>query len=251
MPDRPSVSRSSTLGNALRSLRQERGLSLAAASKLTGFSVATLSKVENGKRTLAYDKLLHLANVLDVDITRLFSAEKVPASHSLAAGRRSVQRSGEGFVIEAGVYTYTYLAQDLVQKRFSPVVMELHARGIGEFEQLLSHGGEEHVFVLEGEVIVHTDIYEPLRLGVGDSVYLDSGSGHAYLNGGEGPARILCVASTAVPLTHGGDYPVAQRANVVEPAIAKAADGRPLARRKNIGARRKKDDPGTAQHPAP
>ena len=105
MPDRPSVHRSSTLGTTLRSLRRERGLSLAAASTLTGFSVATLSKVENGKRTLAYDKLRHLANALDVDITRLFSDERAPASHSLAAGRRSVQRNGEGFVIEAGVYT--------------------------------------------------------------------------------------------------------------------------------------------------
>lgn len=203
-------SRAPSLGIALRTLRQERGLSLAAASALTGMSVATLSKVENGKRTLAYDKLIGLARALEVDISRLFSNGEVAAPQSMAAGRRSVQPSGEGFIIEAGVYTYTYLAHDLSRKRFSPVVMELHARSRDEFETLLSHEGEEQIYVLEGEVIVYTEIYEPLRLKIGDSVYLDSTAGHAYVNGGAGRAKVLCIASIAEPQEK-QEMPVAQK----------------------------------------
>src|SRR5947207_2662972 len=104
---------SPTLGTALRSIRRERGWSLSTASARTSFSVATLSKVENGKRSLTYDKLLQLATALNVDIVRLFSDSAGAARQPMVAGRRSYQKVKEGFVIEAGVYTYTYLAQDL------------------------------------------------------------------------------------------------------------------------------------------
>jgi quercetin dioxygenase-like cupin family protein len=38
-------------------------------------------------------------------------------------------------------------------------------------------------------------LYAPLRLKPGESVYFDSNVGHAYLNAGEGLARILIIAS--------------------------------------------------------
>lgn len=191
-----------SLGEAVRAIRTEKGLSLAATGKLTGMSVATLSKVENGKRTLAYDKLVALSHALNVDIPRLFASDPVPAPAAKAAGRRSVQKKGDGFVIKGGAYTYTYLAHDLSRKQLSPVIMDLHARTLEAFGELLRHEGEEHAIVLEGEVTVVTDVYEPLRLAVGDSIYLDSNTGHAYLNGGTGTARILCTASSS-PLNEG------------------------------------------------
>lgn len=186
-----------TLGSALRAIRKERGWSLAVAAEHTGLAVSTLSKIENGQRSLTYDKLIELASSLQVDIARLFagSASASVASTPMPLGRRSVQREGGGFVIEAGVYTYRYLAEDLINKRFSPIVMELHARSFAEFGGLLRHSGEEFVFALEGEVEVRTDLYAPLKLSPGESVYFDSNVGHAYLNAGQGPARILIIAS--------------------------------------------------------
>ena len=202
----------STLGTALRSLRRERRLSLAAASRLTSLPIATLSKVENGKRSLTYDKLLQVSKGFGVDIARLFSDHTVAEPAVMPTGRRSVSRAGDGFVIEAGVYTYTYLAQELTKKRFTPVLVDIHARALDEFDGLVRHEGDELALVLEGEVLVHTEVYEPLRLKRGESVYFDSGTGHAYLNAGEGPARILCIASAAEPPTKKGEYPAARRA---------------------------------------
>src|SRR5437762_3584373 len=95
---------SPNLGQAVQSIRTDRGLSLAATSALTGMSVATLSKVENGKRTLAYDKLIVLAKALDVDISRLFNTGPAVPAPSMS-GRRSLQHRNEGYVIHAGVYT--------------------------------------------------------------------------------------------------------------------------------------------------
>lgn len=174
-------------------------MSLADASKITGMSVATLSKIENGKRSLAYDKLVGIADALDVDISRLFSDAEPRKDAAQIPGRRSVQRLGEGNLVKTGTYTYTFLAQDLSRKRLTPIVMELHARTLEEFGELLHHDGEEHVMVLEGEVIVASEIYAPLHLHVGDSLYLDSRAGHAYLKGSDAPARILCTGSAEPP----------------------------------------------------
>ena len=82
----------STLGAALRSLRRERRLSLAVASRLTGLPIATLSKVENGKRSLTYDKLLQVSKGFGVDIARLFSDHAIDEVWKLYA--LSCQRTG-------------------------------------------------------------------------------------------------------------------------------------------------------------
>ena len=184
-----------TLGSALRSVRKERGWSLADASKATGFSISTLSKVENGQRSLTYDKLIQLANALSVDVSRLFSSGEQKSVATHFAGRRSVHRLGEGFEVPAKVYTYRYLAHDLVHKRFTPVIMDIHARDLKEFDQLIRHHGDEFTYVVEGEIEVHTEIYGPLHLKTGDSVFFDSGVGHAYVCVGAGPAKILCIGS--------------------------------------------------------
>lgn len=200
----------SKLGSALRAIRKERRWSLAEASKHTGMAISTLSKIENGQRSLTYDKLIELAGSLQVDIARLFSgpASSSSAPHALL-GRRSVQREGDGFTIEAGVYSYRYLAEDLIDKRFSPIVMDLHARSVQAFDGLLRHSGEEFSFVIEGEVELHTELYAPLKLRAGESVYFDSNIGHAYLNAGEGAARILTIASSPTPTDDPMELPVA------------------------------------------
>lgn len=211
-------------------------------SERTGLSVSMLSKVENGQRSLTYDKLLQLSHSLSVDIARLFSdrgAEPPPNPHS---GRRSVQQQGAGFVIESGVYTYTYLAQDLVRKRFLPVYMDLNARSIKEFGALLRHGGEEFALVLQGEVDLHTEIYAPLRLTPGDSVYFDSSLGHAYVNAGAGPARVLAIASDAVPLAEATEIPKLERVATYNALASSGAGSRQLS--SNITGSGSSNDPG-------
>jgi transcriptional regulator with XRE-family HTH domain len=182
-----------------------------------------LSKVENGQRSLTYDKLIKLADSLSVDISRLFTNQTPEPPPNLHAGRRSVHREGDGFVIEAGVYTYTYLAQDLVKKRFLPVLMDLHARSVDQFESLLRHEGEEFAIVLEGEVDVCTEIYAPLRLKMGESVFFESSIGHAYINAGTGRARILAIASDATARGEESELPVARRAAALDGLIETAA----------------------------
>ena len=86
-------------------------------------------------------------------------------------------------------------ATDLLNKRFVPIVSEIRARSLDEFSEMIRHPGEEYSFVLEGTVALHTKLYAPVRLEVGDSIYFDSGMDHAYVNAGSGRCRVLSICS--------------------------------------------------------
>ncbi|MGH6993783.1 MAG: helix-turn-helix domain-containing protein [Caulobacteraceae bacterium] len=181
-------------GGVLKSLRLQRGWTLAEVSRRTGLPVSTLSKVENDKMSLTYDKLTRLSEGLEVDIARFFGARDVDPSRP-SGGRRSISRAGQGKSIETANYGHLYPASDLLNKRFIPLLAEIRARTLEEFGELIRHSGEEYTYVLEGEVELHTDVYAPLRLAAGDSIYFDSRMGHAYLAVSKGPCRVLSICS--------------------------------------------------------
>ena len=182
-------------GAALKALRLKHGWTLAEVSRRTGLTTSTLSKIENDKMSLSFDKLARLSSGLQIDIAALFRGANGEGPQSGASGRRSIVRAGEGKAIETRNYSHLYPAWDLLNKKIIPIVAELHARTMEEFGELIRHPGEEYTFVLEGEVDFYTSLYAPVRLKTGDSIYFDSGMGHAYIAATEGPVRVLSVCS--------------------------------------------------------
>jgi len=182
-------------GAALKGLRRKYGWTLAEVARRTGLPISTLSKIENDKMSLNFDKLARISTGLQVDISALFSGETGAGTESGAGGRRSISRVGEGKAIQTPNYAHLYPAWDLLNKRLIPIVAELRARTLEEFGELIRHPGEEYAFVLQGEVDFHTSLYAPVRLKVGDSIYFDSGMGHAYIAASEGICRVLSVCS--------------------------------------------------------
>ncbi|HEY8948603.1 MAG TPA: cupin domain-containing protein, partial [Rhizomicrobium sp.] len=63
------------------------------------------------------------------------------------------------------------------------------------FGEMIRHSGEEYAFVLEGTVEFHSELYAPLTLRKGDSLYFDSGMAHAYLKADSGSCRVLSICS--------------------------------------------------------
>ena len=207
-------------GSALKSLRLANGWTLAEVSKRTGLPVSTLSKVENDKMSLSYDKLARISKGLEIDIGQLFSLENTTPL-SLVTGRRSITRAGEGRLIETETYASTYCATDLLNKRFVPLVTEIHARSPADFSEMIRHPGEEYTFVLEGAVELHSDLYAPMRLEQGDSIYFDSGMGHVYVAVGEGPCRLLTICS-------GEESQIMAAVGPTKDALAADAEARPM-----------------------
>ena len=185
-------------GAALHNIRAEKGLTLTEMSARTGVPASTLSKIENGKMPLSYDKLARISTGLDIDVAALLSppgAGGAPAS--IRTARRSISRAGEGQSVETDKCSQLYPAADLLNKRFVPLVAELRARSIEEFGELIRHPGEAYAYVLEGAVELYTEIYAPVVLNTGDSIYFDGDMAHAYLAVAPGPCRVLTICTGA------------------------------------------------------
>jgi len=195
LTDQPAPgSRVAKPGAALKALRRKHGWTLADVSRRTGLPASTLSKIENDRMSPTFDKLARISTGLQIDISALFGdagADSQPA----AGGRRCIVRAGEGKGIETRNYSHLYPAWDLLNKRIIPIVAELHARSLEDFGELIRHPGEEYAYVLEGEVDLYTSMYAPVRLKAGDSIYFDSGMGHAYIAASDGPCRVLSLCS--------------------------------------------------------
>ncbi len=200
MSARPSPSRETqsgpTPGDTIRAIRKKLGLTLNEVGRRTGMAVSTLSKIEKGRMSLSFDKLLSISKALGVDMAELLE----PAPHHEGAagplrGRRVVQRAGEGHLVETRSYRQYYMATELLNKRMTPIVVELRARSMEEFREefgeMIRHPGEEFVYVIDGELEFHSELYAPLRLAAGDSMYFDSEMGHAYLNASDPPCRVV------------------------------------------------------------
>lgn len=184
---------SSVLAAKLRLLRRNAELTLQQLSRRCGISASALSKIENGQLSPTYEKIAALALGLNVEVGELFS----PTVKAAPLGRRSVTRRNQGVAHRTDQYTYEMLHTDLADKRFIPLVTTVRAHDRAEFTKLLSHDGEELLFVLTGEVILHTEGYEPLHMSPGDSCYFDSRMGHACVSGTEEDATVLWVSSHA------------------------------------------------------
>lgn len=182
-------------GAVLKSIRIRREWTLAEVSRRTGFPVSTLSKMENDRVSLTYDKLMRLSAGMGIDISMLFGASAEEAVPAATQGRRSVTRHGEGRLIDSPNYLHLYAATELLNKRFIPIIVEPRKHSLDDFGELVRHVGEEFIYVLEGEIDVHTSLYAPVRLQAGDSIYLDSTMAHGYVAATSGPCRVLAVCS--------------------------------------------------------
>ncbi len=181
-------------GLRLRQIRLENDWTLAQVSERVGLPVSTLSKVETGKMSLTYEKLVKISRGLNIDIARLFM-KSAPEPVAPFTGRRSITRSGEGPQIRTSTYNYVYPAAELLRKSLNPMIIDIEVRSIEEFGELMRHPGEEFALVLEGAVDFHCDLYAPVRLEAGDTVYFDGAMGHAYVAAADGPCRVLSICS--------------------------------------------------------
>jgi transcriptional regulator with XRE-family HTH domain len=184
-----------TLGSLLRSLRARNGWTLSQMSERTSIPVSTLSKVEHDRLTLSYDKLVQLSQRLEIRVSELFAdpTEIEPA----VTARRSIGLTDAAVRVNTKNYDYYYLCPELRRKRMIPILTRIRAKSAEEFGELVRHSGEEYIYVLKGAIKVLTEFYDPVVLNSGESIYLDSNMGHAYVTAeGCDEAVVLGVCSS-------------------------------------------------------
>ncbi|NHM21231.1 helix-turn-helix domain-containing protein [Tritonibacter mobilis] len=175
------------LGRRVKGLRSSAGMTLEQAAERTGLAVSTIYKIENGKVSPSFENLLRLARGYGVGLEKLIAEPEDEVSTT----RLTVTRAGQGRSVEGKVYEYEVLCNGLTGKKIIPLIGTISAAGDSVPAHLDRHDGEELLFVLEGEVELMVEHYEPVLLGAGDCAYYDSTMRHGVRSTGPNEARVF------------------------------------------------------------
>lgn len=184
-------------GGRVQRLRKAQNLTLQQVSDACGLAVSTISKIENSHLSPTYDVMLKLSEGLGTDLVTLLDNVPTLKPKSAGSGRLAVSRGQDMPRLDAGTYIYEPIATQLKNRLIDATFVTVTARDVAEFSDPIRHAGEELVVVIEGAVELHTELYEPIRLSAGDSVYYDAAMAHAYISVSEDDARILNIVSGA------------------------------------------------------
>ena len=201
----------SWFGRNVRKLRFEHSLTLDDLSRRSGLSKATLSRIENSKISPTYDAIVKIAAALDMETQDLFGSN----TREKPRGGRSITYKGGERIVETPHYRLSLLCSEIVSKSFMMFAAEIKARSIDDFEALVPHDGEEQVYVVSGAIEVHTELYEPVRLGVGESMFFDSSLGHAIISTSKKNANVIWTCSSQLPIHDRQDKPAGDRATIL------------------------------------
>tara|TARA_B100000678_G_scaffold268188_1_gene254284 strand:- start:310 stop:942 length:633 start_codon:yes stop_codon:yes gene_type:complete len=180
------------LGERLKEIRLANQWTLEDVSQKTGLARSTLSKIENDQISPTFTAVQKLIGGLDIDLPQLLSP---PRQQTRTMGRRDMTRRGEGQRHPTPTYEHELLSCELAQKRMIPFKTIVRARHFEEFSEWVRHDGEEFLMVLDGDILLYSEFYEPLRLVAGDSIYFDSDMGHALVSVSEEDATVLSVCT--------------------------------------------------------
>ena len=176
------------IGERIRKLREEKGLSLEELSSLTGFEVEFLSILEKNEAQPQLGTVIKLSKALDSAFGRLVSGigDKL-YSITRKDERRTVSRSTSQKG-EKQVYIYKSLAPDVKGRHMEALIVQLEEVSKKEISV---HEGEEFIFVLDGVVVLEIG-EDSFELDPGDTAYYLSTTPH-HIAAKSGKATIIAV----------------------------------------------------------
>ncbi len=157
----------------IRSLRRRQKRTLKEIAEQCGFTESLLSKIESGKTTPPLATLSRIAAALGVSLTDLLddsTKRSVVATTADTLSSRTLTPTAKG-------YGFHVLAPERAGKLLQPFLFVARR---GEVQTGgLQHGGEEFVYVLEGEMNYRVGNVTH-KLTPGDSLYFDAEDEHDF-----------------------------------------------------------------------
>ncbi len=176
------------IGQKIKLLRQEKGLTLEELSNLTGFDLKFLGNIETNKIQPQLGTVIKLSKALDSAFGRLVSGV---GNRLYSITRKDEQKVVSRSTAQKGkkqAYIYKSLAPEVKGRHMEALIVQLEENP----EQEISiHEGEEFIYVLDGVVALMID-EEVFELDPGDSVYYLSTTPH-QIAAKSGKATILAV----------------------------------------------------------
>jgi len=174
------------VGQLLRQLREERGISIRELSRLSGLSANALSMIERGRTSPSVSTLYRLTDALNVPITALFRQDQ----NQEAIVYRSVSdRTHVPFPLGL----WEGLGGEAFVGRMQPFMLTLES-GAESGKEKIMHTGHEFVMCLRGklEYEVEGKLY---NLDAGDSLLFAARLSHRWRNPGNTVTNALIVLS--------------------------------------------------------
>jgi transcriptional regulator with XRE-family HTH domain len=176
------------IGARIKTIREEKGISLPELSKLTGFEVEVLSDIEANRFQPQLGAIIKLSKALDSAFGRIVSGV---GSKLYSVTRKNEQKTisrSTSYREHKPVYLYKSLAPEVKGRHMESLIVQLEENPDGAMSV---HEGEEFIYVLDGVVSLKIggDFFE---LEAGDSVYYLSTTPH-LIAAKSGKATILAV----------------------------------------------------------
>ncbi len=195
--DQPTeVDQSMPVGQRVKAIREQKGLSLEDLSQRTGLEVERLRRIEEEPASPPLGVLIKLGKGLDMNFGTLISGGE---ERAYTVVRKDERKDMSRYASQRGTsygYSYQALAPEMTNRSMEPFIVTLQQTD--EDVPLSSHDGQEFIFVMKGsmEAIVG-DAREVLHPG--DCIYYQSTEPHLVRPADQGPTVILAVI-------YGGDH---------------------------------------------
>jgi transcriptional regulator with XRE-family HTH domain len=180
------------IGKKIRTLRQERDVTLDQLAEKARLTKGQLSKIENGKVSCPVSTLTRIASALGVHVGLLFDSDDTQARAVLVKKGERKPIVGRGSKIG---HSYESLAFGLpFQKDFEPYLMTIEEKKIDPTKNIFKHPGNEFLFLLEGKMVYrHGD--KTFKLEPGDCLFFDGTIEHGPVSISGAPVRFLSIIS--------------------------------------------------------
>jgi transcriptional regulator with XRE-family HTH domain len=179
------------IGRKIKTLRNERGLTMEKLGQIVGCSKAYISQLEHGVTKPSLSMLNRFSEALGAPVSELLR------KNLNGPGQRWALRKNERRKIQYpdGKVVTQLLTRSIFQKKMQPLVSSIKPGGsLDEKEGRLQHppGSEEFVFVMKGELEFLLD-GEIINLKEGDTLYFYGDLPHRWLNKSNKTAEVLFV----------------------------------------------------------
>lgn len=179
-----------SIGQEVRRLREQLGLTIAKLAKSADMSSGMLSKIENGSTSPSLASLLALSQSLNVPVSSLFIQFE-------QSGTATFVKAGEGLEIERRGTRAGHQYQLLGHAPHGDLIVEPYLITLEDSSDVFpvfQHEGLEFIYMIEGEV-VYRHGEKTYEMKTGDSLFFDATTPHGPQEMQKLPIRFLSVIS--------------------------------------------------------
>ena len=174
-----------SVGDTVRKLREQNGISVRTLATMSGFSPSFISQVENGQASPSINSLQHICTALRVTLGEFF--------HAFSDQESPVIRVADRGQITSGWSKGTIQSLSGTRAAMEAILVTLAPGGYSG-KQAALQGQSEFAYVLEGSLTLTLN-GEEIDVTTGDAVSIRPGSERSLRNNSESPSQIIIVSA--------------------------------------------------------